>query len=235
MTLPFTTAQFLKVFAQYNSSIWPGQLVAYALGILAILLVFYKSAATDRLACGVLGVFWLWNGTIYHLSFLARISAAAYVFAALFIMQGTLFLVLGMVRGEVSFSFKLGWKSCLGGLLVITGMVLYPFLAGLAGHFYPRTACLGVAPCPTAIFTFGLLLWTDKDVPRPLLAIPALWALIGFSAALVLGIYEDLSLLAAGIAAMAFLWPRTPEPAPGESKPEPAEAPEPASGSGEPT
>ena len=34
--LPFATEQFFALFASYNAAIWPAQLVAYALGIVAL-------------------------------------------------------------------------------------------------------------------------------------------------------------------------------------------------------
>jgi hypothetical protein len=55
------------------------------------------------------------------------------------------------------------------------------------------------------IFTFGVLLWTDKKVPLYVLVIPLLWSLIGFSAAFLLRISEDIGLLLAGIIATTLL------------------------------
>lgn len=63
----------------------------------------------------------------------------------------------------------------------------------------------GVAPCPTTIFTFGLLLLTRGPVPLRLLVIPLLWALVGASAALHLGVREDLGLVVTGLVATALL------------------------------
>jgi hypothetical protein len=55
-------------------------------------------------------------------------------------------------------------------------------------------------PCPTTLFTAGCLLAAVPPVPRWLLVIPALWSLVGGSAALLLGITPDLMLFAAGAA-----------------------------------
>jgi hypothetical protein len=76
--------------------------------------------------------------------------------------------------------------------------VIYPILGYLFGHVYPKNPTFGL-PCPTTIFTFGLLLWTDKIVPKYVLVIPSIWSLIGFVAALFLGIKEDYGLLIAGV------------------------------------
>jgi hypothetical protein len=56
----------------------------------------------------------------------------------------------------------------------------------------------GVAPCPTTIFTFGILLWTIKKVPAYLLVIPFLWSIVGISAAINLRVPQDYGLVVAG-------------------------------------
>ncbi len=61
-------------------------------------------------------------------------------------------------------------------------------------------ARLRCRPCPTTIFTLGLLMLADRAVPIRLLAIPMIWALIGSSAAVLIGMPEDLDLLTAGLA-----------------------------------
>ena len=53
----------------------------------------------------------------------------------------------------------------------------------------------GVAPCPTTICTFGLLLLAAGPVPLWLIAIPVIWAGIGSTAAILLAVREDLGLL----------------------------------------
>jgi hypothetical protein len=55
----------------------------------------------------------------------------------------------------------------------------------------------GVAPCPTTIFTIGFLLMGSWRVVRWLLFLPGLWAAVGGSAAILLGVPQDFGLLAA--------------------------------------
>jgi Family of unknown function (DUF6064) len=84
--------------------------------------------------------------------------------------------------------------------------VAYPLLGWLAGHGWPRAAAFGVAPAPTTIFTFGMLLMLEGAAPLYLAAIPLLWSLAGGSAAVfILRIPEDLSLLLAGIVGFGLL------------------------------
>ncbi|MCU0579417.1 MAG: DUF6064 family protein, partial [Desulfobacterota bacterium] len=65
-------------------------------------------------------------------------------------------------------------------------------------------------PCPTTIFTFGILLFTSGRLPKTVLAIPFIWSIIGFTAALTLGILEDIGLLVAGLfgTAAIVIWDR---------------------------
>jgi hypothetical protein len=55
------------------------------------------------------------------------------------------------------------------------------------------------------IFTFGVLLLASPPVPWWLLAIPALWAVVGGSAAVLLAVPQDWMLLVGGLAATAML------------------------------
>lgn len=205
MDLPFTGEQFLAVFERYNLAIWPLQIVAYALGLVAVALAVRPVWVSDRIICAILAFSWLWMGAVYHLAYFSVINGAAIAFGALFIVQGVLWLLVGVVRPRLAFRVKFGASSMLGGLLILYAMVAYPIIGSLLGHGYPRSPSFGVAPCPTTIFTFGLLLWTRVRVPICLLVIPLLWSAIGFSAALTLGIYEDIGLPIAALSGTALL------------------------------
>ncbi|MCX6132165.1 MAG: DUF6064 family protein [Ignavibacteriales bacterium] len=204
MNLPFTPDQFLLVFEHYNNAVWPLQIVFNVLGLTAIILAVEKNVLSDRLIVAILAFLWFWIGIAYHLSFFTAINSAAYVFAILNAIQGSLFLVFGALYRRLSFHFRPNVYGFTGALLLLYAMILYPLLGYLFGHVYPKAPTFGL-PCPTTIFTFGLLLWTDLKVPKNVLIIPFLWSLIGFSAALKLGILEDTGLLIAGIVGTALL------------------------------
>ena len=54
------------------------------------------------------------------------------------------------------------------------------------------------------VFTFGMLLWSDRHVPLWIVAIPAAWAVIGTSAAMQLSITEDYGLLVSAALSTAY-------------------------------
>ncbi|HEX5690198.1 MAG TPA: DUF6064 family protein, partial [Roseiflexaceae bacterium] len=116
-----------------------------------------------------------------------------------------LWVVFGVVRPKLSFRLDDNPYAIAGMVLILYAMLLYPAIGALLGHGYPRSPSFGVAPCPTTIFTFGLLLCTNARVPKSVLIIPSIWAVIGFSAALGLGILEDIGLLVAGLISVGLL------------------------------
>lgn len=205
MELPFTTDQFLEVFKTYNTTIWPTQIVAYLLGIMAIYLSFRKSSGSNKTISLILASFWLWMGAVYHLTFFSPINTAAYGFGIIFIIQGLLFLGMGAWKDRMKFRLKWDGYGITGAILILYAMLIYPIIGAQLGHGYPYAPMFGVAPCPATIFTFGMLLWTTNKIPWWILLIPALWSVIGFTAAIKLGILEDTGLLVAGILGILFI------------------------------
>jgi hypothetical protein len=203
--LPFTVDQFLGVFQQYNQAIWPMHIVAYILGIAVIILAAKKTRYSDQAISVILACFWAWMGIVYHLMYFSTINGAALGFGVLFIIQAILWLVFGVIRPKLSFQLDTNPYALTGVVLIVYAMLVYPLIGTLLGHGYPRSPSFGVAPCPTTIFTFGLLLLTTARVPKTLLVIPFIWSLLGFSAAQLLGIREDVGLIVAGVLSVGLL------------------------------
>lgn len=174
------------------------QVFFYMLGVCAIVLIFYRNKVSNRLISGMLAFLWLWTGIVYHLGFFSSINKAAYAFGAAFIIQGIIFLVAGVVRSGLSFRVRSDAYGILGFIFLVYALVIYPILGSYLGHRYPSSPTFGL-PCPTVIFTFGILLFTENKVSFLILLIPLLWSILGFSASFTFGINEDLGLLAAGL------------------------------------
>lgn len=203
--LPFTLDQFLAVFAAYNEAIWPAQIAAYVLGVIAVAALFRPGRSSDRIITAVLALMWLWTGIVYHGLFFAGINKAASGFAALFIVQGIAFLYLGVIRDGLRFAFRPGLLTVVGGLFILYATVLYPLIGIATGHGWPAMPMFGITPCPVTILTFGLLLLTTRRFSYWLLAIPFVWSLIGGSAAILLAVPQDWVLLLSGIIAVPLI------------------------------
>jgi hypothetical protein len=207
MNIPFTIDQFLGVFAEYNTAVWPAQLVLNALGLAAVYSALRATPGAGRLATGMLSLLWIWCGVVYDLLYFSSINNAAYVFAALFVLQGIILFVKGTIKGEITFRFQSDIYGIAGGVLVSYGLIIYPLLGRYLGHVYPSAPTFGL-PCPTTIVTCGVMLWTVGRVSKTVLVIPFLWSLIGSNAALSFGIYEDFGLFTAGIVMLGLIYYR---------------------------
>ena len=198
MKFPFTQEQFLNVFKIYNQTVFPAQIFLYLIAIIAVFLLFKKTEKGDKIINSVLAFLWIWMGVVYHLIFFTGINKAAYIFGIAFIIQGILFIVPGITQNKISFSYKKNIFSTFGIILIIYALIIYPVLGYLVGHIYPVSPTFGL-PCPTTIFTFGVLLFSEKKISLWWVAIPLIWSVIGFSAAINLSIYEDTGLLLSGL------------------------------------
>lgn len=196
-----STAQFLDMFAAYNRGVWPAPIVLILFALLAVALAMGQGSR--RIVPAILAGFWLWMGVVFHLIYFAPVNPAAHFFGALFIVQAALFARLAL-RGGITFRPNADAYGVTGMAFVLYALLLYPLIGALAGHTPPAAPTFG-APCPTTIFTFGLLLWAEERVPRSLLVIPFVWALAGMSAVWVYGIVEDVGLPIAALVALLML------------------------------
>ena len=203
--LPFTPDQFLAVFVGYNNAIWPMQIGAYQLGGLAVALLLWRPQGADRVIAGILAAMWLWTGIAYHALYFSAINQAAYLFAALFVIQGGYLVHAGVYRGQIRFGLRSGPATWTGLALVAYAAMVYPLVGIATGHPYPAMPMFGVTPCPVTIFTFGLLLLTTPPLSRWLPVIPFVWSLIGGSAAILLHVPQDWLLLVSGSVAVPLI------------------------------
>ncbi len=203
--LPFTSEQFLAVFASYNTAIWPIQIGAYLLGGIVVALLFRRPRAADRMIAGIVAAIWLWTGLAYHAFFFSAINKAAYLFAALFVLQGGALIYAGVYRNQLRFSLGSGLAAWAGWTFLAYAAVFYPLIGLSTGHRYPGIPMFGVTPCPVTILTFGLFLLAASPPPRWLLVIPFVWSLIGGSAAVLLDVPQDWLLLVSGVIALPLM------------------------------
>lgn len=195
-SIPFTIEQFFQVFEKYNEAIYPIQFALMLIAVVMIALAVSRKPSRNKIISGLLGVLWLWTGIVYHLIFFTAISPTAYLFGTLFVFQGLLFLYEGVARNRLSFRASRRFDGILGALFMAYALVIYPIIGYGLGRIFPSSPTFGV-PCPTTIFTFGLLLWADRKVSLSLLIIPVLWSIVGTSAALNFGVKEDFGLFVA--------------------------------------
>lgn len=205
MNIPFTVEQFFNIFRTYNEAIWPAQVVAYLLGVITLALAIRQNKLSGQIISGILALFWIWMGVFYHIVYFSPINPIARIFGAFYIIQGLLFLLVGTLYGKLSFRFSYKPIPILGACFILYAMAVYSLLGMTFGHNYPSAPIFGVAPCPTTIFTFGILLWATTNVPVYMAIIPLLWSIVGMSAAISLKVPQDYGLVLAGVLGTALI------------------------------
>ena len=197
MNLPFTETQFLDLFGAYNATFAAVEITLWLFTLIAAVQLVRDRATGDGMGL-LLAFHWAWSGVVYHALYFTSINPLAWAFAALFVVQALAFLWLGGVRAALSFDWHASPRHLASAVFLVYAL-LYPVLSPLTGHPFPRAPIFAV-PCPTVLFTAGVLLAAAPPVPRWLFAIPLAWSVVGGSAALTLGITPDLMLFASGAA-----------------------------------
>jgi len=204
--MDLTGEQLLGVFAEYNAMIWPMQIVAYLLGAVGLYLSIRKTSLSNRLVPAILAFFWLWVGFAFWLPSGLQGFAPGYLFAAIFLVQGVLFLIQA-IRQKLAFGFQAKLASWVGIVFVLYALFGYPLFGFFIGHVYPTTPPFGLTPCPVVVYTFGLLLLATQKVPRSLLIIPFCYSLSGFLWVSI-GIVEDIGMIVSGLLGVGLIWVR---------------------------
>jgi hypothetical protein len=196
MQLPFTTEQFFDLFVAYNQALWPAVIALWA----ASMIVAVRLSARrphDRWVSALLAAHWVWSAVAYHVAFFTRINPVAWLFAALFFGQAVLIFRAGVVQRRLSFvPWGSAWAPLAWGLIAYA--LAYPAINALDHRSLLRIPTFGL-PCPTTIFTVGVLMLAT---PRHwgLSVVPVIWAATGGSAAFLLEVSADVALPIAGIA-----------------------------------
>jgi len=193
----FSTEEFLLVLESYNLAIWPLQIIVYVLIALVLFLLFKQTKYSAKIVILVLSFLWLFNGIVFSLIYWSPSHFFGYSFGALCIIQGLLFLY-SMKGSDITIGSPDKTYTSIGLLFVFYATIGYQILGYFLGHIYPQFFPVGLVPCPTTIFTFGIFLIINNKIPLQYYVIPLIISIGGFLAA-ANGIYEDIGLILAGI------------------------------------
>jgi hypothetical protein len=199
--------QFFSVFARANAAVWPMQLVWYAAALAAVVLAIRPVRRSSQLIAGFLAVYYVWIGIVYFAIFYSAINDHAMAAGAMFVLGGALFLLAGVIRQDLQFRPP-QWDlwGVTGGVIMLYALAAYPVIGALTGHSFPAAPLFGLAPCPSAIFTAGLLLWTRPRVPLYVLVVPLVWLMAQAPAeALAMGVVADVARPVVGVLVSAIL------------------------------
>jgi hypothetical protein len=201
MQLPFTNEEFFDLFAAYNLELWPALVALWTTSVVVSVLLLSSRQPGNRWISALLMAHWTWSALAYHVAFFTSINPAAWVFAAVFLVQAALFFWWGILQGRLSFApWSNEWAPV--AWILIAYSLVYPGINAVQHLSVSRIPTFGV-PCPTTIFTAGMLMLAAPRSWR-LSIVPVIWSLIGGSAAFLLGVRADYGLPIAGIALAIF-------------------------------
>ncbi len=194
------------MFETYNQAVWPMHIVTYIIGILSLILAIKKTKHSDRIIPALLCFLWMWSGIAFSIIFFSRVNSIWNRLGFILIMQSLLFLMYGFgFKPPLSFKMRKDRYSIMGIVMIFYALLLYPLIGYLTGHGYPGYPIFGTAPFPVCIFTFGMLLCTDKRVTTPLLIIPLFWSVSGIINMTIYRVYADIGAFIFGIAGFIII------------------------------
>ena len=169
--IPFTTETYVRLMERQNEALWPWHALTFMVAV-AILVLLAK--AHGRWAGVLCGGIWGWVGYAFHMERYSSLNWAADYFGWAFIVQGLLLAVCGLCGGlRVT---RYAWPEWLGSVLAVFGLLFYPLLVALTGRGWTGSEWVAIAPDPTVIFTFGIILLAVRGWWLcPLLIVPIIW------------------------------------------------------------
>lgn len=204
MVPPFTMDEFFQVFVAYNTAVWPAQFLLFGAGMLCIILAFRSERWAGKVILVALATLWAWMAVAYHWAFFAEINPAARIFGALFLLEAALLLWIAFRFEDLRFAPRPDLFGFAGGILIAYALVVYPLVGLALGHRFPAQPTFGL-PCPTTIFTVGMLVWLKPKVPWGPLIVPLVWSVVGMTAVFYFGVLEDTMLPIATISATVLI------------------------------
>jgi hypothetical protein len=140
---------------------------------------------------------WLFIGIVFCFLFWAPTHIFGYIFGISCTLQGLLFLY-GIKTSDITVGYHFNIYTFTGILFILYAAIGYQLLGYFIGHIYPKFFAVGLVPCPTTIFTFGIFLVLNQKIPIKYVVIPFIVSLGGFLAAYN-GIFKDIGLVIVGI------------------------------------
>ena len=201
--MDITFEQFFAAITQFNEMLYPAQWIATLIAIIAVVFVFIKKPFTNALVVGIATLFFLMSALAFWLPSGTQGLTNGYLYMALFILEAV-FLLSGALEDELHFKFEVKPLPIIGLVIVIYALIGYPLIELLMGRSYPELIFSPLFPCPLNIWLIGMLLMTEKPVPRFTMIIPFIWGLIGVMW-VAIGVKEDLGLIIVNLIGPALL------------------------------
>ena len=166
----FSARAYYGLFALLNRHLWPLQPVALAWGIAIAVMALRGSPGMPRFATLMLAGAWCGVAWLYFVREYSTIHTYARWFAGAFLLEAVL-LAVSAARAETPAPARS--TMVIAASLLALALVIQPLLAPMFGRPWVQAELFGLAPDPTVVATFGVML--ALGVPWWAWLIPVLW------------------------------------------------------------
>ena len=193
---PYDKQSWFNLISAYSQAIWPYSLLALLMMIVIPLLLFkhekagLSSGNSVRLVLILLGQCWLWCGVVFHWQHFANLNWAAPWFAWMFIVQGGLLILSGLLLKQRQWSKPFSPRFTLALITLLAGLLVYPLSGFLEGRALAELEWFPLMPAPITLVTFASLMLLKTHWRHLLAIIPIMWAIISAAFATTLGLLE---------------------------------------------
>lgn len=168
--LMFSARVYYRLIAQYNTDLWPAQLLALGLGAWLLYLLLRPSRMSGRIAFAILGGFWLWTTHAFVMQRFAPINWPMDYIGPALLVEGVVLIVFSALR-----RVTLPETPNRPATLLLLAVLLYPLVAPLAGRPWDEAEMVGLMPDPTAIATLAILAASRGGVRWAFMIVPLFW------------------------------------------------------------
>lgn len=210
--------EWRRIMNGYGASIWPAQIVFFAVAIVLVVLTILKPGRVqDILIKLYLTVSFAWNGIVFFLIHARGLTGSLYgnlLYCAIFMLVSALFAV-DIFRRRMSFSLPPARTQKCATIVLLVLIFCYPLIGKLLGHPTTRLLFPGAVGCPTTALTLVLLTTSLPRVDRTAYIVLLFFAIPAtpFLQIARYGVYEDGIMLVSGIYALIMLilyWRKRP-------------------------
>lgn len=172
----FSATTYFRQFELYNHAIWPLHLLAVAFSFVIIYALWKKPRRAARLVAALLVVSWLWVAWAFLYQRFNQIHIVANWYALGFVLQAGLLAWYGVIQNRLVPVSRNLLRVKLGSGLFFVAFISYPFIPFLTGRHWLQLEMIFLAPDPTVIATFAILLFYQS--PKVLFIIPTIWVFL---------------------------------------------------------
>jgi hypothetical protein len=175
--LMFSPRVYERLIETHNMALWPWQLFALGVALVALGLAWAKRPADGRYALAGFGLGLVWVAWSFLWGRYAGINWVAGYAAPAFLLEGLGLVAVAVVSKEPLLPLRREPAAILAAVLVLLAAFAYPLAAPLTGQPWRASEVAGVMPDPSALATLGLVaLVRSRAAALALTPVPLLWS-----------------------------------------------------------